>query len=117
MVLALQLAGAVMAVILGFITYLQKRRGNLGNLGFTLWIAAWISLGVVTLRPSLFYPVMDRLGIPSTADFIYSSTIFASLTGLLALHTRLTRLNKRFENLVEDDAVANPLKEETNGSS
>lgn len=110
MVLAVQGIGLVGVAAMMFYTYLQQRRGNISVRGFVAWLLIWAGLGVVISYPSLFYPVMETLQIPSTADFIFSVGLFVTLAGLFILHSRVTRVQKRLNKLVEDDAVDNPLR-------
>lgn len=111
MVLVVQGVGLAGVCAMLFYAYLQQRRGDISIRGYFAWNIIWVGLGVVIWFPSLFYPVMDRLQVPSTADFIFSVGLFTALAGLLVLHTRVTRLNQRLDELVEDDALENPLRD------
>jgi len=112
MVLAVQGVGLVGVAAMMFYTYLQKRRGNISVRGFVAWLLIWVGLGLVISYPSLFYPVMETLQIPSTADFIFSVGLFVSLAGLFILHVRVTRLSTRLNQYVENEAVDNSVIDE-----
>jgi hypothetical protein len=111
MVLAIQGVGLAGLLFMAFYTYLQLRRETISVRGAAAWLCIWVGLGLVISAPSLFYPVMETLRIPSTADFLFSVGLFVVLAGLFILHSRVTVLHKRLDELVEDDAVENPLRD------
>lgn len=102
----IQIVAAVFGLVMIYLSFLHYKRHEFNRYQFVIWELLWIGFIVVTILPDRFNTVTERLGIARAFD-LFAIVAFVVVL-FLTFHNYLliTRLEKRLEQRVRDQALS-----------
>jgi hypothetical protein len=104
-VTGIQVVAIAFALLMGYQTYIDLRRGELTLAGGVMWLALWLGLFLVSLLPGVFEHLNGVVRVARLLDLvvIVGMLAFSALTYRVYLATR--RLERRLDALVRELAL------------
>lgn len=101
----IQIVASLFGLIMIYLSFLHYKRHEFNRYQFFIWELLWVGFVGVTLLPDRFNYVTERLGIARAFD-LFAIVAFVLIL-FLTFHNYLliTRLEKRLEDQVHNDAL------------
>ena len=102
---------ASFGIIASFSLYIRKR---IRILGLILWMIVWLSLGVVSIFPSIVYFIASLFSMVYGPYFIFAVSIMGLYLIVFLLYSALKRLEAQICHLAQSVALLNYSLERNN---
>lgn len=102
----IQIIASIFGLIMVYLSFLHYKRKEFNRYQFVIWELLWIGFVVITWLPDRFNFITERLGIGRAFDLF--AIIAFVIVLFLTFHNYLliTRLEKRTERGVRDEALS-----------
>lgn len=103
--LGIQIISVSFAVFMLYITFLHKKRGNLGKVEFYFWSSLWLIFIYFALFPKVLDPVLAQLFVTRTMDLLMiSSFMILAYLGFVN-HMGIKNLQGQIRRMVSQKAI------------
>ncbi len=106
----------IVLIVACFITYcyaLRKiRKSQMQIEDSIFWIVFSVALVLLSIFPAIAYVISDLLGIGTPVNFVFLAMIFILLFKVFSMSIKLSQLEYKIKNLVQQIAIDNYEKEE-----
>jgi hypothetical protein len=101
----IQLVTIAFSLLMGYQTYMNLRRHELGLAGGLLWMGVWLGLLVVTVIPGVFQRLNSVVRVARLLDLVTIAGLLLVTAVSYRVYISTRRLENRIEQLVRDLAL------------
>lgn len=113
MVLGIQLAGILFALVMIYLTFLYYKRNNYSTRSFILWMVIWAAFLIATFYPQSLYGVMETLTIERTVDFFVIAGFMFFTVVIFYIYLTVKNVERAVDQVVRKvalDRAKKPVK-------
>lgn len=110
MIIGLQLAAIIFALIMIYFAYLHYSRGELNGIEILSWLLIWVVTICIVVFPELLKTFAQTFAISRVFDLMVVGGFIIVISIVYMAYVRTKRLEKKLEDYVREEALSEVKK-------